>query len=367
MSLSHSEESSYRSLVELLDNGKFEDCVRGCMNHIDEFGDSSKIWVLVGSALGSDNKPNQARSALLCALKIDPQNENAQVNYITSCLHGGHKKDALKALQEFLPDMSDDCLAFKMAPSLAEALEVGVLHSTDVSPKVWIRIENILDSVEDELDQLDEEPALELEEIPQVKDNVIQFPIKNPELHTQMQKPRPVAHFLLEGGEFKTVTLYIEQNAFHVKGFDNYLASPVDFDEPYGEASLIHNPRDLAEFMFAGHTPESMSFLKLARRDWERNGSDFYLYDSCSDSNRKLNGKQLVHGHNFEKEDIHFKLEAVCDVNMHDVLYPFTATADYEGYRRLGEIWSPPYLGEIVFKELKKEIKRLRRTNKKAS
>lgn len=362
-----SEESSYQSLVELLDKGQFEACIRGCMNHIDEFGDSAKIWVLAGSALGANNRPNQARSALLCALKIDPQNENAQVNYITSCLHGGHKTDALKALQEFLPDMSDNCLAFKMAPSLAEALELGVLQSTDVSPKIWIRIENILDSIEDELDDFEEVRRLDLEELPMIKDNVIQFPIKNPELHSPMQKPRPIAHFILQGGEFRSATLYIEQNAFHVKGYENFIASPPDFDEPFGESALIHNPRDLAEFLFAGQVPESLSFLKLARRDWERNGSDFYLYDSCSDTDQALNGKQLVHGHHFEKEDVHFKGEALCEVNMHDVLYPFTSSADYEGYKRLDELWSPPYLGEILFKELKKEVKRLKRTRKKAS
>ncbi len=368
MASTQSEESSYQSLVELLDKGHLEACVRGCMSHIDEFGDSAKIWILAGSALGADNRPNQARSALLCALKIDPNNENAQVNYITSCLHGGHKEDAIKALKEFLPEMSDDCLAFKMAPCLAEALETGVLQSTDVAPKIWIRIENILDSIEDDLDHnANDVPQFELEKIAKSSDNVIQFPIRNPELHAQMHKPKAVAHFILEEAEFKSATLYIEQNAFHIKGFDHYVASPPDFDEPYGEDAIVLNPKDLAEFLFAGIPPKSLSFLKLARRDWERNGSDFYLYESFCESDKRMNGKQLVHGHNFETKNIHFKQEALWEVNMNDVLYPFTASADYEAYRRLDELWSPPYLGEIVYKELRKEIKKIKRSRKKAS
>ncbi len=367
MPSTQSEESSYQSLIELLNKGQYDDCVRGCMNHIDEFGDSAKIWVLTGSALGADNKPKQARSALLCALKIDPHNENAQVNYVTSCLHAGYKEDALKALQEFASDMTDDCLAFKMAPSLAEALEVGVLQSTDVSPKIWIRIENILDSIEEELDQINDYSELTSASQTRSKSNVIQFPIKNPDLHVHMKKPKPVAHFILENGEFRSATLYIEQNTFQVKGFETFLASPPDFDEPYGEMALIENPKDLAEFLFAGSPPDSISFLKLARRDWERNGSDFYLFESFCELDKRMNGKQLVHGHNFETENVHFRSEALWDVNMHDVQYPFTSSADYEGYRRLDELWSAPYLGEIIFKELKKEIKRISRTQKKAS
>jgi hypothetical protein len=151
-----------------------------------------------------------------------------------------------------------------------------------------------------------------------------------------------------------------------VKGYDTYLASPPDFDEPYGESALVQSPGDLADFLFAGQAPHSFSFLKLARRDWKDKGSDFFFFESWSETDKRMNGKQLVHGHNFADADVHFKTEALWDVNMQDVLRPFTSAGDYEAFLRLDEIWSAPYLGEILFKEMKKEIKRRQKSRRKA-
>ncbi len=363
MSLSAAEESSYQSLVELLDKGDFDSCVRGCMEHIEEFGDSAKIWVLAGSALGSSDKPDQARSALLCALKIDPDHENAQVNYVTSCLHGGHKEDALKALKEFLPEMSDECLAFKLAPSLAEALEQGVLESTDLNPSLWIRIENILDTMEDELqggldlDDEDEEP---------LRDNVIQFPLKSPRPIEQIERPYALAHFIMEGGRFKSATLYVESNNFHLRSYDCYIASPIDIDDERGVSCIIEDPAHLAEYLFGDEAPKSLSFLKLCRQDWEYGEEVFFVYESISKLDKKMNGQQRVDSSYFEEKDYHFKKDALHQISPQDALTSFTQEENYKGFRRLNDLWSPPYLGEIVFKELKQQLK-TRNSKQKAS
>lgn len=305
---------------------------------------------------------------------MDHNTPNRQQKYILHLLDRGEfgkviagiqfddREVVLDVLQNYIPNVSNQTLAFEIGPALAGALEDGYLKSTDIDPRIWIRIENILDSLEEELEI---PKAQTTDVIPPPNANVLQFPLKAPEAIVEIERPYPLAHFIFEEGKFPSATVYVQGDKFLLKTFSNFVARPLPFDQDMMDVTPIEDPKQLADLLLEAGL-KSMSFLKLCRQDGAFSEDGFYLYETFKPGSKKEILEEIVPDKNFEDGNYHFRHDAIPHISNGDGAAQLTDQGQWQGFRRLNDLWSPPYLGEIIFKELQKEIHKLRELVKEA-
>lgn len=123
-----------KSLVSLLQEGRFEELLEAIKQEQKTFPDHIELFKLKGCALGELGEPLKAREQFLLVLEKDPNSSVTLVNYITSCLADRDGQSALKALELFVDSVSDE-MTEPLLDSIEEALRAEVITYEQLGDK----------------------------------------------------------------------------------------------------------------------------------------------------------------------------------------------------------------------------------------